>query len=221
MLTTAERRTTISLSPPSTPRLLMQPPRTPRSPRTLLDGGWWPRSSDPVAELPGLILALNNRHGPITRVMLRAADWDSHPRRLRVNGPGDNNPGVDSPGVDGPATGHVIRLGWFDTLPAGLLTAICADGQRTDLLTVPPHTDAVAARTAMELAAQPDNRIHTPDILSAITAPATQIDQLAAQPQPEDVWESEGGQLTDTTTNATAIDRLRPGPLPVGDRRSP
>jgi hypothetical protein len=213
MLITAERRTTISLSPPSTPRLVMRPPRTPRSPsspstpRTLLDGGWWPRSSDPVAELPGLILALDNQHGPITRVMLRTADWDSCPRRLRV---------------DGPAASRVVRLGWFDTLPAGLLTATCAGGQRTDLLTVPPHTDGAAASAAMQQAADPGNHAHTQDILLAITAPATQTtqtDQPAAQTRPEDVdvWESEGGQLT----NATAFDRLRPGLLAVGDRRSP
>jgi hypothetical protein len=201
MLTTAERRTTISLSPPSTPRLLMQAPRTPR---TLLDGGWWPRSSDPVAELPGLILALEHQHGPVTRVMLRRADWDSHPRRLRVDGLDINHPGAD-----GPATGRVVRLGWFDTMPAGLLTATSAGGQRTDLLIVPPHTSGAAARAAMDLAADPGNHIHTQDILAAITAPsitapsitapATQADQLAAETAPENVWESEGGWLADTT----------------------
>jgi hypothetical protein len=47
-MTTANRMTTISLSGPSTPRLRMEPTG---SRRTFLDGGWWPRSTDPVAEL--------------------------------------------------------------------------------------------------------------------------------------------------------------------------
>src|SRR5260370_974608 len=45
--------------PPARPR--MHPPA---SRRTLLDGGWWPRSTDPVAELPGLILAIDALRGP-------------------------------------------------------------------------------------------------------------------------------------------------------------
>jgi hypothetical protein len=197
MLTTAERRTTISPSAPSTPRLLVRPPRTPGSPSTLLDGGWWPRSSDPVAELPGLILTLEDRHGPVTRVMLRMTDWDSHPRRLRVDGPGN-----EMASADGPAAGRVVRLGWFDTMPAGLLTATSADGRRTDLLIVPPHTNEAAARAAMDLAADPGNHIHTTDILAAITAPAApaaQADQHAAETRPENGWEPEGGRLADTT----------------------
>jgi hypothetical protein len=216
MLTAAERRTTISLTPASTPRLLMQQARAPGSPGTLLDGGWWPRSSDPVAELPGLILAIEAQHRPVTRVMLRRADWDSHPRRLRVDGPGS-----DLAGANGSAAGRVVRLGWFDTMPAGLLTATRADGRRTDLLIVPPPTNEPAARAAMQLAADPSNHIHTPDILAAlaappITAPATRTDQPAAETAPENVWESEGGRLADTP-----MDRVRPVPLPVGDRRSP
>ena len=122
MLTTDERRTATIPAPPSRPRLRLQPDL---SARTLLDGGWWPRSADPAAELPGLILAIEERHGPITRIMLGGAGWDaSRPRRLRV---------------DGPAGSRVVRLGWFETMPAGLLTATARAG-RTDLLTVPPHT---------------------------------------------------------------------------------
>src|SRR5205823_9248093 len=88
MPATTERRTAISLTPSSRPRLCLQPDR---SARMLLDGGWWPRSADPAAELPGLILALAERHGPfnpITRIMVGMAGWDpSRPRRLQVGGP--------------------------------------------------------------------------------------------------------------------------------------
>ena len=200
MWTTAERRTTISPSLPSTPRLLTRPHRSPGSGRTLLDGGWWPRTADPVAELPGLILALDDRHSLITRVMLRKADWDSHPRLLRIDDPRIVNLGGGSPGMNSPAAaGRVLRLGWFDSLPAGLLIATCADGRRIDLLTVPPGASGTAAWAAMEHAADPGNRTHTQDFVSAVTTPVRPVAQTEAQAAaintPENTWESEGGLL--------------------------
>jgi hypothetical protein len=178
MLATAERHTATSPAPPSRPRLRLQPDL---SARTLLDGGWWPRSADPAAELPGLVLAIEERHGPITRIMLGRAGWDARrprrPRRLRV---------------DGPAGSRVIRLGWFETMPAGLLTAIARAG-RTDLLTVPPHTREPAARAAMEQAAQAGNRTRTPALLAAITMGGPQADTTPDSIQLS-TWEWEGGQ---------------------------
>ena len=156
MLTTTEREAAIIPVPTARPRLLLRPDR---SGATLLDGGWWPRSADPAAELPGLILALDERHGRITRVMLGTAGWDaSQPRRLRV---------------DGPAGSRVVRLGWFATMPAGLLTAITASHERTDLVTIPPHTSERDAWAAMTQAAQAGNRDHAPTILAAIRAAAS------------------------------------------------
>jgi Family of unknown function (DUF5994) len=138
------------------PRLRLQPDHSGPAP---LDGGWWPRSADPAAELPGLILALDAWHGRITRVMLGAADWDaSRPRQVKVSGP---------------AGSRVVRLGWFATMPAGLLTAISASGRRTDLVTVPPRTRDPDAAMAMGQAAQAGNREHAPAILAAICAAAT------------------------------------------------
>ena len=155
MLTTDVRRTVSSPAPPSRPRLRLQPDL---SARTLLDGGWWPRSADPAAELAGLILAIDERHGPITRIMIGWADWDaSRPRRLRV---------------DGPAASRVVRLDLnFETMPAGLLIAIARAG-RTDQLTVPLHTGEPAAWAAMEQAAQASNRTHTPALLAVAAAAA-------------------------------------------------
>jgi hypothetical protein len=51
---------------------------------------------------------MDQRRGPITRVMLAFDFWDEHPLRLAVGG-------------------RVIRLGWFASMPVGLLTAIRAD----------------------------------------------------------------------------------------------
>jgi hypothetical protein len=91
----------------------------------------------------GLILALRDSSGPVTRLMVGLAGWDSRPRRLDV-------------------AGRVVRLGWFTTQPVGLLTAICAAGDRVDLLVVPPDMGAAAAQAARALAAQAANTIHAP-----------------------------------------------------------
>lgn len=169
MRTATDRKTVTASSAPSVPRLRLEP--TPSRP-TLLDGGWWRRSTDPVAELPGLILALDNHHGPVTRLMLAAGGWDSQPRRLGI-------------------AGRVVRLGWFTTQPAGLLTAICGNGDRIDLLVVPPDTTAPSAAAAMAVAADPANTLRAPDILTAVTDRRTP--ETASTP--ETVWESEGGRL--------------------------
>jgi hypothetical protein len=151
MLSTTEREAVISAPPPAEPRLLLRGDHAGPAP---LDGGWWPRSSDPAAELPGLILALDKVHGHVTRVMLGAADWNaSRPRRLQVGG-----------------AGRAVRLGWFASMPAGLLTAIFVNGQRTDLVTIPPHASEQDAARAMEQAAKAGNREHAPAVLIGITA---------------------------------------------------
>jgi Family of unknown function (DUF5994) len=178
MPTPVERHTATSPAAAPRPRLRLQPGLRGR---TLLDGGWWPRSADPAAELPGLILALDQRHGRITHVMLGRAGWDaSRPRRLRV---------------DGPAGSRTVRLGWYQTMPAGLLTATARAG-RTDLLTVPPDTSEPAARAAMDQAAQPANRTHTPALLAAIPArsPASPMARTAPDSTQLGTWEWEGGQ---------------------------
>ena len=172
----ANRMTMISLSPPSTPRLRMEPTG---SRRTLLDGGWWPRSTDPVTELPGLVLAIDKLRGPVTRLVLSAVGWDSHPRRLGV-------------------AGRVLRLGYFASQPTGLLTALCANGDRVDLLVVPPDTAGGTADAAMLLAAATSNRIHAQHILLAVSTPTPR----AADNPSEDVWEAEGGHLAPTPRRA-------------------
>jgi hypothetical protein len=168
MTTTAERMTAIPNGSPSAPRLHLQPIL---SGRTLLDGGWWPRSTDPVTELPQLILALNHDHSPVRRVLLGPSEWDSQPFRISVAGR--------------------VRCVWYAAQPAGLLVALRSDGDRVDLLVVPPDTDPATARAAMALAAQPANTVHAPDILTAVTAGQPPPTETAA----ETSWEAEGGHL--------------------------
>ena len=162
MRSTDPRQTTASPALPAKARLLMQESRTGRG---LLDGGWWPRTNDPAAELPGLIPELDERHGRIIRIMLGTGDWDAaRPRLLSFPA---------SPG------GRVVKLGWFDSMPAGLLTAISASGERTDLVTVPPQASEEAAAAAMRQAAAAGNHEHSPAILAAITVPAADSESLS------------------------------------------
>lgn len=167
------RDTVVPATPDHSPPELRLRLRPTGSAQSLLDGGWWPCSYDPVAELRQLILAIDDHHLPIARVVLGTADWGNlRPRMLRI---------------DCPAATRVIRLRWFDAMPAGLVIAICSDGRRLNLLTVPPYTNADLAWTAMELAARADNDLDTPDILQAValgSVPAAQIAQAVALPLP-------------------------------------
>jgi Family of unknown function (DUF5994) len=176
------RVTIVSPAPPSSPRLRMQPAG---ARRTLLDGGWWPRSTDPVAELPGLVLAIDELRGPVTRLILAAEGWDSHPRRLGV-------------------ADRVLRLGYFNSQPISLLTALCANGDRVDLLVIPPRTADDIADAAMILAAATDNLVHAQHILPAVR---TRISGPVPNPA-EQAWEAEGGHLG---AIAPALPRQRNG----------
>jgi hypothetical protein len=125
-----------------------------------------------VVELPGLVLALAARYGPIRQLMLNAGFWDSQFRRLAVDGAG-------------------VRMGWFVTLDPALLIATTAGGDRIDLLVVPPDTRAGAAQRAMTTAADPANTMRAPAILAAIRA--MPIPAAGSGPDDMAVWDNEGG----------------------------
>ena len=174
MSTNDIQRATIVASPPfSPPRLLLAPVR---SSQAVLDGGWWPRSWDPVAELPGLILALDSRFGPIRQVLLNIDAWDCRFRRLAVGA-------------------RVVRMGWFTSLDPALLIAATDRGDQIDLLVVPPATAEAAGRSAMARAADPADTTRAPGILTVMpAAPDTPPDD---DPAPASVWDNEGGHLAE------------------------
>jgi len=123
-----------------------QPSRT-----TVLDGGWWPRSRDAVAELPALTAALADLRGEISHVLLNATEWDlPYPRRA----------GADR---------RAVRLGWYESQPAGLVTVISEFGRdRFDLLVVPPEASEAAAQTALNAAADVTDKRRVPELLAEI-----------------------------------------------------
>ncbi|MDY7088808.1 MAG: DUF5994 family protein [Actinomycetota bacterium] len=118
---------------------------------TVLDGAWWPRSTDAMAELPRLVDALAGLRGEITHVLMNSAEWDApHPRRAA-------------------AGGRVVRLGWFTSQPSGLITIMTGFGNdRFDLLVVPPNATEASAEAALGAAADASDKRRTADLLTSI-----------------------------------------------------
>jgi len=136
-----------------------------RANRAVLDGGWWPRSTDPAVELPGLIHALSERFAPIRYVLLNNAVWDGRFRRIEVDG-------------------RTVRTGWFASLDPALLVATTETGDQIDVLVVPPSTAEAAANDAMARAADPDDNTGAPEILAAVAPsdPASRADSAGRRP---------------------------------------
>ena len=128
-----------------------------------VDGGWWPRSRDPDAELPGLITALDSSLGPITRVALHLDAWDTAPRRVAVDG-------------------RSVHVGWFRHIDAHTIGVTRAFRDRAVLLVVPPQATTAAAEVAMAMAADAANSTGPAGILA--TAGAGGEDPAPMPPQP-------------------------------------
>jgi Family of unknown function (DUF5994) len=112
------------------PRLYLDP----NSSLDLLDGAWWPRSSDASAELPELVLALDGLHGEIASVLLGADGWRKGSEDLRIGG-------------------RRVAVGYFASQPASLLTAVCEHGEHINLLVVRPRSTEIDAANAIHAAA--------------------------------------------------------------------
>jgi hypothetical protein len=144
----------------STPTIAPPPTRPPTPPGLRLqldptmagtgavDGGWWPRSRDPDAELPDLIAGLDSTLGPITRIALNLNAWDTAPRRVAMDG-------------------RRVRVGWFRHMDAHTIGVSRASQDRVLLLVVPPQATTAAAGIAMAMAADAANSAGPADILAA------------------------------------------------------
>jgi hypothetical protein len=168
MPTTVLANATILVSsPPVTPRAVLPARRR----EAVVDAGWWPRSWDPVAELPGLVLALSDRYGPIRQMMLNSDTWKGEFRRLVVGT-------------------LVIRIGWFASLDPAVLIAITATGEQLDVLVVPPETSDEAAERALTAAPDPIDTRRAPERIAALSP------DPAAGPPENAVWDNEGGRIS-------------------------
>jgi len=109
-----------------------------------------------------------SRRSSYTAELVLAADgWDSHPRRVGVNG-------------------RVLLLGYFASQPTDLFTALCANGYLVDLLVVTPNTASGAADAAMVLTDTTSNLVYAQHILLTVNAPHPR----SAEGAVEAVWDA-------------------------------
>lgn len=120
-----------------------------------VDGGWWPRSRNALAELPGLIVALDARPGVrVRQLTVHRDEWDEIPRGLTADG------------------GHAVRVDWLTTIPHRTVSVTTAGGREPiALLVVSPDTPAETAWAAMNIAAASPGIPQATDILTAEEAP--------------------------------------------------
>jgi hypothetical protein len=117
-----------------------------------LGGGWWPRSRDATAELPGLIAELSARVGRVSRVALQADAFGNIPHQLIVGG-------------------RKVRVAWFRYMNINTVLLTMADGDDLVLLVIPPQAPPAAAEDALRAASGP--RSGPPDailVAAGITA---------------------------------------------------
>jgi hypothetical protein len=150
--------------PPAPPELRLQLDPT-MAGTGAVDGGRWPRSRDPDAELPELIAALDASLGPVTRVALNLDAWDTAPRRVAVDG-------------------RRVRVGWFRHMDAHTIGVTRAAQARVVLLVVPPQATTAAAQIAMSMAANAANSAGSADILAAAGIGDENPGPYAPQPLP-------------------------------------
>ncbi|MCX4994934.1 DUF5994 family protein [Streptomyces longwoodensis] len=127
---------TTALQPPLPSRPALRLRLAPRSdlPRAL-DGAWWPRSYDLLAELPHLLAGLPHAWGHITSATVSGATWSAVPDRMLVSG-------------------QVVRLRRTPAASTPRTVVLVAPGRgRWDLLVVPPDTTDEAAEPLMSAAA--------------------------------------------------------------------
>ncbi|CAM5389743.1 putative protein OS=Streptomyces alboniger OX=132473 GN=CP975_18310 PE=4 SV=1 [Streptomyces alboniger] len=100
-----------------------------------IDGAWWPRSFDALAELPQLFVGLPPAWGNISSVTINGGMWSPTPGRMLV-------------------ANQVVRLHRSPTVAAPHTVVLLSPGRgRWDLLVVPPDTPEEAAALLMSTAA--------------------------------------------------------------------
>ena len=93
--------------------------RSSGSARGVVDGAWWPRSTDPVVELVALSEAVGVRRVPVRRIALARPGWESAPRRIRL------------------ASGRWVAVEWLPNSGVYLVQILGTDDQPIDLLLMP------------------------------------------------------------------------------------
>jgi len=113
-----------------------------------VDGAWWPRTANPLAEFPAMVAGIELRRGPVDRVAFNSIAWDDAPGRMVV-------------------AGATIELEGFSSLDRRTVLVSGGNWHRMVLLVIPPDADEQAALAAIALAASGRNTDQITQILIA------------------------------------------------------
>ncbi|PPK65072.1 DUF5994 family protein [Actinokineospora auranticolor] len=101
-----------------------------------VDGAWWPRSPQPLLEVPELVLAMSSWVGPVSRVTYHVDDWDATEGGAVVDG-------------------WPVELVGSDAVEPHTVSVTGTHQRGRCLLVVPPWTPETTARTILRSAARP------------------------------------------------------------------
>lgn len=116
----------------------------------MLDGAWWPRSADPLAEFPAMIAGIALRIGQPDRVAFNCAVWTEAPGEIVIGG-------------------RIIELDGFRSLDKDIVLLHGQDWHRMALLVIPPETAEKAAAAALARASDPYNTESASQILDGVS----------------------------------------------------
>jgi hypothetical protein len=123
------RTTTVTTSRPA--RQALRLTLTPRPAATgTIDGAWWPRSRDPLAEFPALLAGIRWQLGRPDRVTYSSDAWREAPRHLVVDG-------------------HAVRLDGSRSLDEHTVIVSGHAWHRLVLLVIPPESATRPALAAL------------------------------------------------------------------------
>jgi RNA polymerase primary sigma factor len=170
--------------------------RSSSSGRGVVDGAWWPRSTDPVVELVALSEALGVRRVPVRRIALARPGWDRTPRRVRL------------------ASGRWVAVDWSPNSGVHLVQILDTDDQPIDLLVIPADITPATADLALtdvevEQSTDLENGPAALDLAAIevegdrITGEANQAEKPSAPGAEDFVWdEQESPALRQARTDA-------------------
>ncbi|GGL10423.1 hypothetical protein GCM10011588_26040 [Nocardia jinanensis] len=139
-----------------------------------MDGAWWPRTDDLVAELAALDFEAlqRGRARPVDRIMYNIDDWRPAPKRTALGG-------------------RSVRLDGYRHLPAHTLSVVGLDRTRLVLLVIPARTEAATAQALLSAASRPGNELTAAELVAATDRYSLEYAQNADALRR---WDDEGGR---------------------------
>lgn len=119
-----------------------------------LDGAWWPRSGDPEAAFPELVLVMSSWVGPVSRVTYHVADWAAPGGAMTIDG-------------------WPVELVGSPMLQRHTVVVTGTGSRERTLLVVPPDAPGTAARAVLVAMADPEVVGSAEDMLTRNGVPPT------------------------------------------------